>query len=85
MAFFASVKASSACIHLTYKYIHYILIHIPCNSTSCPRREDERGVKGVRVLAMVGTTMSKRYGDTGALKVVKGEELYKDKGRGLGV
>ena len=30
------------------------------NSTSGPRRKDERGVKGVSVLAVVGTTMSKR-------------------------
>jgi len=37
------------------------------NSTSGPTREDERGVKGVRVLAVVGTTMSKSFGDTGVL------------------
>ena len=30
------------------------------NSKSGPSRSDERGVKGVRVLAMVGTTMPKR-------------------------
>jgi len=34
------------------------------NSASGPRREDERGVKGMTVLAVVGTAMSKRYGDT---------------------
>jgi len=55
------------------------------NSTSGPRRKDERGVKGVRVLAVVGTTMSKRFCDTGVLSVIKGEEIYKDKGTGLGV
>jgi len=32
------------------------------NSTSGPRRNDERGVKGVKVLVVVGTTMSKRFG-----------------------
>jgi len=37
------------------------------NSTSGPRRDDERGVKVVRVLAVVGTTTSKRFWDTGVL------------------
>jgi phage gp45-like len=39
-------------------------------------------VKGVRVSAVVSTTMSKRFWDTG---LIKGEEIYKDKGTGLGV
>ena len=34
---------------------------------------------------MVGTTVSKRFWDTGVLKVIKGEEICKDKGTGLGV
>ena len=55
------------------------------NSTSGPRRKDERGVKGVRVLAAVGTTMSKGVCDTGVLWGINGEELYKNKGTGLGV
>ena len=54
-------------------------------STSGPRRKDERGVKGVRVLAVVVTTMSKRVWDTGVLLVIKGEGIYKDKGTGLGI
>jgi len=37
------------------------------NSTSGSRRDDERGVKGVRVLAVVSSTMSKRVWDTGVL------------------
>jgi len=42
---------------LEYRYI----------SKSGPRRKDERRVKAVRVLAAVGTTMLKRFGDTGVL------------------
>jgi len=37
------------------------------NSTVDPRRKDEHGVKVVRVLAVVSTTMSKRVWDTGVL------------------
>ena len=50
-----------------------------------PRREDERGVKGVRVLAVVGATMSKRFWDTGFLKVIKWKEICKEKDTCLGV
>jgi len=42
-------------------------------------------VKGVRDLAAVDTTMSKRFWETGILKVIKGEEICKDKGTSLGV
>jgi hypothetical protein len=42
-----------------------------CNSTSGSGRKDESAVKGVRVLAAVGTTVSKRVWDSG----IKGEEI----------
>ena len=37
------------------------------NSTSGPRRENERGVKEVNFIAVVGATMSKRFLDTGVM------------------
>ena len=43
------------------------IVDISCNSTCGPRRENERGVKGVKFIAVVGTTMSKICLDTGVL------------------
>ena len=54
-----------AIYEITWK--HVALGRPQYNSTSGPRRDDESGVKGVRGLAMVGTTMSKRFWDTGVL------------------
>jgi len=42
-------------------------------------------VRVVRDLAVVGTTMSKRFGEAGVVYDIKGEEICKDKGTGLGV
>ena len=39
----------------------------------------------MRVVAAVGTTMSKRFWETGVLYVIKWGEICKDKGTGLGV
>ena len=39
----------------------------------------------MKALVVVGTTMSKRFWDTGVLKVIKGEDICMDKGTGLGV
>jgi len=42
-------------------------------------------VKGERVLAVVGNTISKRFQDSGVLFVIKRQEIYTDNGTGLGV
>jgi len=65
--------------------VHYLFGPTNYNNASGLRRKDESGVKGVKVLAVVGTTMSKRFWDTGVRYVIKGEEIYKDKATGLGV
>ena len=55
---------------LSFKYIDEygeVTKQATYNSTNGPRRKNERGVKWVRVLAVVGTTMSKRVRDAGVL------------------
>jgi len=42
-------------------------------------------VKVLKVLAVVGTTTSKRFWDTGVLKVIKWEDICMDKGTDIGV
>jgi len=44
-----------------------------------PTKENERGVKGLKVLAVVHTPMSKKFWDNEVLEAIKGEEICKDK------